>query len=66
MKHIGLKSSKYINFDVENNGKDPKLKVSNHVRILKYKNFFSKSYTPNGSEEVFLLKKLKTLHDGNM
>ena len=28
-----------------------------HVRISKYKNIFSKGYTPNWSEEVFVIKK---------
>ena len=35
MKPIDVKSSTYINFDVENNDKDPKLKVSDHIRIWK-------------------------------
>ena len=34
-------------FDVENNDKDPKFKVGDHVRISKYKNIFAKGYTPN-------------------
>ena len=39
--------------------KDPKFKVGDHVRISKYKNIFVKGYTPNWSEEVFLIKKVK-------
>ena len=31
------------------NKKDSKFKVSDHVRISKYKNIFSKGYTPNWS-----------------
>ena len=38
---------------------DPKFKVGNHVRISKYKNIFCKGYTPNWSEEVFVIKKIK-------
>ena len=33
--------------DKENNNKDPKFKVGDHVRISKYKNIFAKGYTPN-------------------
>ena len=29
------------------------------MRISKYKNLFAKSYTPNWSEEVFVIKKIK-------
>ena len=29
------------------NDNDPKFKVGDHVRISKYKNIFSKGYTPN-------------------
>ena len=38
---------------------DPKFKVGNHVIISKYKNIFCKGYTPNWSEEVFVIKKIK-------
>ena len=41
------------------NDKDPKFKVGDHVRISKYKNIFAKGYTPNWSEEVFVIKKVK-------
>ena len=36
-----------------------KFKVSDHVRISKYKNIFVKGYVPNWSEEVFVVSKLK-------
>ena len=49
----------YINIGKEVNGKDPKFKVDDHVRILKYKNIFAKGYTPNWSEELFVIKKFK-------
>ena len=42
-----LKSSPSIDFDIENNDKDPKFNVSDHVRIFKYKNIFAKVYAPN-------------------
>ena len=40
----------------EVNDKDPKFKVGDRVRISKYKNIFAKEYTPNWSEEVFVIK----------
>ena len=39
------------------NDKDPKFKISDHVRISQYKNIFAKGCTPNWSEEVFVIKK---------
>ena len=41
------------------NDKDPEFKVGDHVTISKYKNIFAKEYTPNWSEEVFVIKKVK-------
>ena len=41
------------------NKKDPKFKVGNHVKISKYKNIFAKGYTPNWSEKVFIVNKMK-------
>ena len=59
-KHVGVKESTYINFSVENNGKDPKFKVSNHVRISKYKNIsFQKVTLKIRQKPVFLSKKVK-------
>ena len=49
----------YIDFKKEVNDKNPKFKVGDHVRISKYKNIFAKGYTPNWSEEVFVIKKVK-------
>ena len=60
MKPIDVKSSTYIDFIKENNEKDPKFKIDNIVRILKYKNIFAKGCTPNWSKEVFVIKKVKT------
>ena len=59
MKPINVKDNTYINTDKEINNKDPKFKVGDHVRILKYKNIFAKGYTPNWSEQVFVIKKVK-------
>ena len=59
MKPIDVKDNTYINTDQEINNKDPKLKVGDHVRISKCKNTFAKGYTPNWSEEVFVIKNVK-------
>ena len=50
-------TKKHSNKDV--NDKNPKFKVGDHVRISKDKNVFAKGYTPNWSEEVFVIKKVK-------
>ena len=59
MKPVDVKDTKYIDSNKEVNDKDPKFKVGDHVRISKYKNIFAKGYTPNWSEEVFVIKKVK-------
>ena len=59
MKLVYIKDNTYIDSNKEVNDKDPKFKVGDHVRISKYKNIFAKGYTPNWSEEVFVIKKVK-------
>ena len=59
MKPIDFKSDCYAEYSVDSNGKDPKFKVSDHVRISKYKTFFAKGYNPYWSDEVFLISKIK-------
>ena len=64
MKAVDVKDNGYIDstelrFKKEVNDKDPKFKVDDHVRISKYKNIFAKGYTPNWSEEVFVIKEVK-------
>ena len=59
MKPIDVKDNTYIDLGKEVNDNDPKFKVGDHVRISKYKNIFAKDYTPNWSEEVFVIKKVK-------
>ena len=59
MKPIDVKNNTYIDFDKEVNDKDPKFQVGDHVRISKYKNIFPKDYTPNWSEEIFVIKKIE-------
>ena len=59
MKLIDVRNITYINIGKKVNNKDPKLQVVDHVRISKYKNIFAKGYTPNWSEEVFVISKIK-------
>ena len=59
MKPIDVKDNTCINTDKETNDKDPKFKVGDRVRISKCKNIFAKGYTPNWSEEAFVIKKVK-------
>ena len=59
MKAVNVKDNTYINFKKEVNDKDLKFKIGDHVRISKYKNIFAKEYTPNCSEEDFVISKIK-------
>ena len=34
-------------------------KAGGHVRISKYRNIFAEAYTPNSSEEIFVIKEIK-------
>ena len=65
-KHLDVEDNAYIYFKKEINGKNPKFKVGHHVRISKYKNIFAKGYTPNWSEEVFVISKIKIQFHGYM
>ena len=59
MKPTEVKDNTYIDSIKEVNDKDPKFKVGDHIRISKYKNIFAERYTPNLTEEVFVIKKVK-------
>ena len=39
--------------------KDPKFKISDHVRVSKYKKIFGKGYTPNSSGEISIINKIQ-------
>ena len=60
MKPIDVKDNTYVDSKKEVNDKDPKFKVGDYVRISKYKNIFAKGYTPNWSEEFFVIQKVKS------
>ena len=59
MKPIDITDGYYVESHENPNKKDSKFKVCCHVRISKYKNIFAKGYTPNWSEEVFVVNKIK-------
>ena len=58
MKPIDVKYNTYIYSIKEVNDKDPNFQVGDHVRISKNKKIFTKEYTPNRSEDVFVIKEL--------
>ena len=55
MKTTEVKDNAYIDYIKE----DPKFKVSDYVSISKYKSIFTRRYTPNWSDEVFVIKEVK-------
>ena len=59
VKPIDVTSDSYAEYNEDSNEKDPKFKVGDRVRISKHKNTFAKGYTPNCSEEVFIIRKTK-------
>ena len=59
MKPIDVTDDSYNEYNEDFNKKDLNFKVGGHVRISKYKNIFAKGYTPNWSEEVFVVSKIK-------
>ena len=58
-KPIYVTDDYYAEYNENPNIKDPKFKAGDNVRISKYKNIFAKGYTPNWSEEVFVISKIK-------
>ena len=59
MKPIDVTDDSFVEYNEESNKKDSKFKVGDHVKISKYKNTFIKGYSPNWSEEVFVINKIK-------
>ena len=59
MKPIDVTDNSYAEYNEDFNKKDAKFKVGDHDRISKYKNIFAKGHTPNWSEEVFVIGKIK-------
>ena len=59
MKPKDVKDNSFSEYFEESNKNDPNFKVGDHVRISKYKNIFAKGYSPNWSEEVFIINKVQ-------
>ena len=59
MKPKDVTDIKYVEYSEETNKKSPKFKVGDNVRISRYKKIFAKGYTPNWSEEVFVVSKVQ-------
>ena len=56
-----VNSSTYIDFDVENNEKDPKFGVGDYVRIQNIKLFLQNVTLQNSPKKFLQLKKLNIL-----
>ena len=59
MKAVHVNSNTYVESSKEINNKNPKFIVGDDPAISKYENIFAKGYTPNWSEEIFVIKKDK-------
>ena len=59
MKPIDVGDDSFAEYNEESNENDPKFKVGDYVRISKFKNVFAKGHTPNWTEEMFVVKKIK-------
>ena len=63
MKPKDVRNDKKAVYVAESNEKSARFSVGNRVRISKFKNIFTKEYTPNWSNEIFLVNKIKnTVH----
>ena len=58
MKQIDSSDS-FAGYIEDFNKAEPNFKVSDHIRISKYKSIFAKGYTQNRLEEVFIISKIK-------
>ena len=59
MKPKDVTDDSFVEDSEETNEKDPKFKVGDNVRVSKCKSIFAKGYTPNWSEEVFVVNKVQ-------
>ena len=65
-KSADVKGNIYFDFGSENNEKIPKFEVGENVRISKYKEIFTKGYTPNCCKEDIVIKEVKDTLQWNM
>ena len=59
IKPTDVKRDSHPDQNVDSNEEYPEFKIGDHVRLLRYKNIFAKEYTPNWSEKVFIINKIK-------
>ena len=59
MKPTEVKNNTYFDYIEVVNDKDSKFKVGVHVIISRYKYIFAIGYTPNWSEDVFVIEIVK-------
>ena len=55
MKHVNVKPNTFTDSSKEINDKNSKFKTGDKVTISKFNNFFAKEYSPNWSEETFVI-----------
>ena len=58
VKPVNVGDDSSAEYNEESTEKDPEFKVGDHARISKFKNVFAEGYTPNWSEEIFIVKKI--------
>ena len=59
IKPKDITDNSFVEYSEDTNNKSRKFKVGDNVRISKYKNIFAKGYTPNWSEEVFVVNEVQ-------
>ena len=59
IKPTDVKRDSHPDQNVDSNEEYLEFKIGDHVRLLRYKNIFAKEYTPNWSEKVFIINKIK-------
>ena len=62
MKTTDAKADTSINYKINYNTKNPKVKVPVNIKISKCQNTFSKGYTRNSPEKFFVIKELIIQH----
>ena len=58
-EYNGIAFNEDPSIELHSNKKNPNFKIGDNVRISKYRNIFAKGYTPNWSEEVSVINKIK-------
>ena len=57
MRPKDVRDNKRVYID-EHNGKNSRFKVSDRIRISKFKNIFARGYTSNWSRDIFIVNKI--------